>query len=126
MEERKYCSTNYIDMGDVYPKQTGKYGNSRSRFYEANINERRAVLTEEEREYIKNIIAPFRNKVTGIRKLKQSTEYQMQILYNQRYVSINGGMWGYDAIWLPPFPITSKAYENLEEDKIYLLDFLCL
>ena len=139
MKEKEYIEWTGYSGRSKKAKEEGRYGNTRETFFDAPLCERRNVLTEEEREYIKNIIAPFRNKVAGIRKLKQpisrnrpgrppknNFEYVLQILYNRRYVSINGGIWGYDAIWLPPFPNTSKAFENLEPNNIYSLSFLCL
>lgn len=140
MKEKEYIR--WTGRGGRFPKEReeGRYGNTREQFFDAPLCERRAVLTEGEREYIKNIITPFRNKVAGIRKLKQpifrncpgrppknNFEYVLQILYNQRYNScVGGGIWQYDVIWLPSFSNTSKAFENLEPDHIYSLSFLCL
>ena len=127
MKEKEYISKCGIEWDESITNKMG-YGNTRTKSYEAKLCDRRKMLTEEEREYIKNIIAPFRNKTCGIRKLKQwRDEYVLQILYNKRYNScIGGGMWQYDAIWLPSFSNTSKVFENLEPDHIYSLDFLCL
>lgn len=102
------------------------YGNTRCTYFFTHIYERKNLLTEEERQYIKNVITPFRNRVSGIRKLEDySHSYVLQILYDRCYDSRHDVM-HYEVIWLPSFPKTDKAFQNLNCNEVYTLEFLCL
>lgn len=79
------------------------------------------VLTEREKEYLSNIIKPFRDKVFGIQKIVGSD--------NVGYISIEvnsiSSLRMSENIDLPIFP-TDTMYENMRENHLYNLKELGL
>lgn len=74
------------------------------------------ILTNEEKEYLRNIIKPFRNDVDYIHKELGSYEYEyIFIEMNCHSMEKN-----YHTICLPPFPRNSM-YKNMESACAYTL-----
>ena len=62
MKEKGYIKWTAIEGRSPKEREEGRYGNTREIFFDAPHWERKNVLTEEEREYIKNIIAHINNE----------------------------------------------------------------
>ena len=76
----------------------------------------KSILTEEEKEYLSNVIKPFREDVLKISKFKS------KVLKNKEVIGFetpNGFM------IFPPFE-KDKMYKNMELNKAYTLDDLGL
>ena len=74
----------------------------------------REILDEKEKEYLNNIIKPFRNRVTYIGKRKwQDSEYIKIGIINNINISL-------------PFFTKSTMYKGMESDKKYTLSELGL
>lgn len=82
------------------------------------------ILNEQEKEYLSNVIKPFKDKVAFIQKLtgfspSHQTTYCIFITINSRL-----GMFGVEDIKLPYFQ--DEMYEGMEIDKKYTLEDLGL
>lgn len=72
------------------------------------------ILDEAEKRYLRNVIRPFRDKVTYIRKFVYSTgDAKIDIVVENWYIC------------LPTFP-KNQMYKNMEDDKKYTLEELGL
>ena len=72
------------------------------------------ILDEAEKRYLRNVIRPFRDKVTYIRKFVYSTgDAKIDIVVENWYIC------------LPTFP-KNQMYKNMEDDKEYTLEELGL
>lgn len=79
------------------------------------------ILTEEEKEYLRAVIKPFRKFVMCIKKLEASAKGMEKIsLYSQDSQS-----WGCTTI-LPPFKKSTGMFQNMELDREYTLEELGL
>ena len=74
------------------------------------------ILDEVEKEYLKSVIRPFRNHVTGVRKWFNGINYQIMI-------SLDGGD---NLCKLPAFPLSSEMYMGMDSKKWYSLQELGL
>lgn len=72
------------------------------------------ILTEEEREYLSNVIKPFRDMVVWIKKIECGT--------NEQYIRIQLKT---DILPLPYFE-NDKYYKDMEVDREYILEELGL
>ena len=72
------------------------------------------ILTEEEKEYLRAVIKPFRKFVRGIKKLEAAANGMEKIsLYSQDFQS-----WGCTTI-LPPFKKSTGMFQNMELGREY-------
>lgn len=74
------------------------------------------VLDNIEKEYLSNIIRPFKHNVKSIRKTKCDNLY---------YIEINMAR-AYDCVCLPYFSSDSKMYKDMKLNKVYTLKELGL
>lgn len=74
------------------------------------------VLDEVEREYLKSVIKPFRNRVTSVRKFFNGIHYQIIISLDD----------GENLCKLPRFPLDSEMYMGMDSKKWYTLQELGL
>lgn len=82
--------------------------------YETVFERKEEILDEAEKRYLRDVIRPFRNKVTAISKEKYN--------YKEEYIQIDlGGTAGY----LPNFK-ANTMYKKMEVDKRYTLEELGL
>lgn len=72
------------------------------------------ILTDEEKEYLSNVIKPFRDDVIGIRKCKSCDCARI-------YINLSN----YDIFYLPWFR-KDKMYKNMEFEKQYSVEELGL
>ena len=77
------------------------------------------ILTDSEREYLSSVIKPYKNKVTGITKVKD--EYKE----NMRYIRIKVRSVGTEYINLPWFK-ENTMYKGMKDLKEYTLEELGL
>lgn len=77
-------------------------------------NKESAVLDDVEREYLSSVIKPYKNKVTGITKVKD--EYKE----NMRYIRIKVSSVGTEYINLPLFK-ENTMYKGMKENREYTL-----
>ena len=75
-----------------------------------------AVLDEVEREYLKSVIKPFRNRVTSVRKWFNGIDYQIMISLDD----------GENLCKLPRFTLGSEMYMGMDSKKWYTLQELGL
>lgn len=82
-----------------------------------DLEEAKDILTTKEKEYLSNIIKPFRDRVTKIEKFENSRDRQKEYItiYIKNDFSIN----------LPNFK-KNTIYKNMEIDKAYTLEELGL
>lgn len=80
---------------------------------EKSIRKCKIILDKEEKRYLNDVIRPFRNKVTYIKKL---------CYLNQEHLVIQ---LDYDYFYLPYF-IKGTMYKNMETEKRYTLEDLHL
>lgn len=82
-----------------------------------DLEEAKEILDAEEKEYLSNIIKPFRDRVTKIKKFENSRDRQKEYItiYIKNDFSIN----------LPSFK-KNTIYKNMEIDKAYTLEELGL
>lgn len=80
-----------------------------------DLEEAKEILDAEEKEYLSNIIKPFRDRVTKIEKFENSRDRQKEYItiYIKNDFSIN----------LPNFK-KNTIYKNMEIDKVYTLEEL--
>ena len=74
------------------------------------------VLYEEERKYLSEVIRPFRNHVTSVRKWFNGIDYQILISLDNAD----------NLCQLPRFPLSSEMYKGMDSDKWYSLQELGL
>ncbi len=74
------------------------------------------ILGEVEKEYLKSVIRPFRNHVTGVRKWFNGINYQIMISLDD----------GENLCKLPSFPLSSEMYMGMDSKKWYSLQELGL
>lgn len=79
------------------------------------------ILDEKEKEYLKTVIRPFRNRVEYIKKIKDYTKNEYIAIYIK---SINGSESG-ERVPLPYFK-KNTMYKGMEEYKEYTLEELGL
>lgn len=91
-----------------------------------NLEEVKGILDAEEREYLSNVIKPFRNRVTGIRKI-------FSLINSRHYFSVEiflksvSKKQKYEVILLPAFHRCNRGmYKNMELGKEYTLEDLGL
>lgn len=102
-----YNKNSWVNNKDLY---SDKFLNQEIKIEVKNI------LTNEEKEYLRNIIRPFRNDVDYIHKELGSYEYEyIFIEMNCHSMEKN-----YHTICLPPFPRNSM-YKNMENARAYTL-----
>ena len=82
-----------------------------------DLEEVKDILTAKEKEYLSNIIKPFRDKVTKIEKFEDSRDRQKK--YITIYIKDDF------AINLPNFK-KNTMYKNMEINKVYTLEELGL
>lgn len=80
------------------------------------------ILTEEEKEYLKAVIKPFRDRVEYIEKCKVSEEMEQIFIFIKEYIKKNEILCGYG---LPPFKI-GTMYKGMELKRNYELEELGL
>lgn len=80
-----------------------------------DLEEAKEILDAEEKEYLSNIIKPFRDRVTKIEKFENSRDRQKEYItiYIKNDFSIN----------LPNLK-KNTIYKNMEIDKVYTLEEL--
>ena len=69
-----------------------------------------------EKEYLKSVIKPFRNRVTSVRKWFNGIDYQIMISLDD----------GENLCKLPRFPLGSEMYMGMDSEKWYTLHELGL
>lgn len=74
------------------------------------------ILDEVEKEYLKSVINPFRNRVTSVRKWFNGIDYQIMISLDH----------GENLCKLPRFPLSSEMYMGMDSKKWYTLQELGL
>lgn len=74
------------------------------------------VLDETEKEYLKSVIKPFRNRVISVRKWFNGIDYQIIISLDH----------GENLCKLPRFPLGSKMYDGMNSKVWYTLKELGL
>lgn len=82
-----------------------------------DLEEEKEILDAEEKEYLSNIIKPFRDRVTKIEKFEDNRDRQKE--YITIYIKNDY------AIILPNFK-KNTMYQNIEFDKMYTLEELGL
>lgn len=82
-----------------------------------DLEEVKEILDAEEKEYLGNVIKPFRDKVTKIKKFENNRDRQKE--YITIYIKNDY------AITLPNFK-KNTMYQNIELDKMYTLEELGL
>lgn len=68
------------------------------------------ILTDKEREYLKEVIRPFRNEVYGVFKIHDSAE--------NLYIDVEVV---HDCVLLPSFPEDSAMYKGMKTGRRYTL-----
>ncbi len=84
------------------------------------ITDKKEILNKEEKEYLKNIIAPFRNKIINITKEIDNNKYEyIRIAYQEE---------SREVICILNFPSfkAGTMYKNMEKEKQYTLEELDL
>lgn len=82
------------------------------------------ILDKQEKEYLQNVIKPFRNRVKSIAKQNDTDSYEyISIGVSYPINKCNGC--DTDYIWLPSFE-SGTMYRNMELDKKYTLEELGL
>ena len=74
------------------------------------------ILDDVEKEYLSNVIKPFRNRVFYICKVDEGKRFYMEITLDN----------GTDFIFLPYFKSSSKMYKNMKLNHKYTLEELGL
>lgn len=74
------------------------------------------VLDEVERKYLSEVIRPFRNRVSGVRKWFNNIDYQILISLDNAD----------NLCQLPRFPLSSEMYKGMDSEKWYSLQELGL
>lgn len=82
-----------------------------------NSEYKEPILDEVEKEYLKAVIKPFRNKVDSIRKIEEPKKRESICIY------VNND--DDDVVYLPHFE-KGKMYQNMEGGKSYTLEELGL
>lgn len=78
-----------------------------------------SILDEVEKEYLRGVIRPFRDKVDSIRKIAESEKIESILIY------VNSFNDSKDVIYLPRFE-KGKMYQNMKDGKYYTLEELGL
>ena len=95
------------------------------KFLDQEIEIETDILSEKEKEYLKSIIRPFKDRVVSIEKKKninsEGTFYYIGIIV--KHIAIDCFS---EAIYLPYFKPESKMYEGMELNKEYTLKELGL
>ena len=86
-----------------------------NKFYKVVLEEINPILDPVEREYLRNVIKPFRNRIDYICKVSSFSDYCIVIC-----------LFDDDGIALPYFSKNSNMYKNMELDKEYSLEDLGL
>lgn len=90
--------------------------------YKATITIEKPILDTIEREYLKNIIKPFKKRVKSIYKIKSD----IGMYYGENHYHIVIELTGYESIKLPAFNKKTNMYKGMELDKHYTLKELKL
>lgn len=111
----EFSSDCWINNKDIYS----------DKFLNQEIEIETDILSEKEKEYLKSIIRPFKDRVVSIEKRKninsEGTFYYIGIIVN--YIAIDRFS---EVINLPYFKPESKMYEGMELNKKYTLKELGL
>lgn len=111
----EFSSDCWINNKDIYS----------DKFLNQEIEIETDILSEKEKEYLKSIIRPFKDRVVSIEKGKNinsdGTFYYIGIIV--KYIAIDRFS---EAIYLPYFKPESKMYEGMELNKEYTLKELGL
>lgn len=111
----EFSSDCWIHNKDIYS----------DKFLNQEIEIETDILSEKEKEYLKSIIRPFKDRVVSIEKRKninsEGTFYYIGIIV--KYIAIDRFS---EAINLPYFEPESKMYEGMELNKKYTLKELGL
>ena len=99
-----YYEVNYINTSDWYTANDIE-----------EVKEIKEILTEEEKEYLSNVIKPFRDEVVFICKKPINNE-------KDEYINIG---FNHDCILFPNFK-AGKYYKNMEAEREYILEELGL
>lgn len=75
------------------------------------------ILDDVEKQYLSNIIAPFRDKIKSIRKYTNDNYERIVIRYNDKFDE--------DLLWFPSFK-EGNMYKNMKIGKEYTLEELGL
>lgn len=114
-----HCLANSVT---VWTKHKNLYSDN---FLDQEIEIETDILSEKEKEYLKSIIRPFKDRVVSIEKGKNinsdGTFYYIGIIV--KYIAIDRFS---EAIYLPYFKPESKMYEGMELNKEYTLKELGL
>ena len=78
-----------------------------------------SILDEVEKEYLRGVIRPFRDKVDSIRKIAESEKIESILIYINSFNDFK------DVIYLPRFE-KGKMYQNMKDGKYYTLEELGL
>lgn len=110
-----YSNNCWINNKDIYS----------DKFLNQEIEIETDILSEKEKEYLKSIIRPFKNRVEYIEKKKninsEGTFYYIGIIV--KHIAIDCFS---EAIYLPYFEPKSKMYDGMELNKEYTLKELGL
>lgn len=111
----EFSSNCWVNNKDIYS----------DKFLNQEIEIETDILFEKEKEYLKSIIRPFKDRVEYIEKKKninsEGTFYYIGIIV--KYIAIDCFS---EAIYLPYFKPESKMYEGMELNKEYTLKELGL
>ena len=110
-----FSSDFWVNNKDIYS----------DKFLNQEIEIETDILSEKEKEYLKSIIRPFKDRVVSIEKKKninsEGTFYYIGIIV--KHIAIDCFS---EAIYLPYFKPESKMYEGMELNKEYTLKELGL
>lgn len=111
----EFSSDCWINNKDIYS----------DKFLNQEIEIETDILSEKEKEYLKSIIRPFKDRVVSIEKRKninsEGTFYYIAIAIKSVVIDCFS-----EAIYLPYFKPESKMYEGMELNKEYTLKELGL
>lgn len=110
-----YSNNCWINNKDIYS----------DKFLNQEIESETDILSEKEKEYLKSIIRPFKDRVVSIEKRKninsEGTFYYIAIAIKSVVIDCLS-----ETIYFPYFKPESKMYEGMELDKEYTLKELGL
>ena len=119
-----YYKTESSDLNYMYADEYGNtisFTNLYSRYYYIKYDYVECIydiLDEKEKEYLQNLINPFRDQVLGIIKIRRQGRDYIKI----RYQDIDHSL---SSIFLPDF-VSDSMYKGMETNKEYTLEELNL
>ncbi len=127
--DNKYCDSCPFTSANCYSNDKNSWVNNKNLFSNEFLNqeieiEKRDILTEKEKEYLRNVIKPFKDRVKNIAKQNDTDSYEYISIGVSYPINKSNGC-DTDYIWLPSFE-SGTMYKNMEVEKKYTLEELGL